>query len=378
MALLNFCGWETGDSSEAQSSSGTNSVQTSVVRTGTYAFRANPTTTAVGNHRFAKHSTAGVATTAFGVATLYHRFYFRIATAPAANEEQFYVVLDNGGSDKCYLTLNSSRNIKAYDNAGSLIGTGSTTLSTNTWYRIELQTSTGAGSTTFVVKIDGTNEFNTTANQLTNNHGSVRVGKGVNLNGQSVDFYYDDWAVDDAAFLGAGECKRMGPAANGSTAQWTSGTGSSNYAEVDEIPTDGDTTYIMSTGSAGVVHLVTLTSTSSSGITGTINGAKAWARIRENTDVTTATRVRIKSGATNSDTASSDPTTTYANRFNLAATDPNTSAAWTTSNLDSAEVGVKEDNAVSTRCTTLSMFVDYVPSAGGTVYPNKMCMMGVG
>jgi hypothetical protein len=89
MALLNFCGWETGDSSEAQSSSGTNSVQTSVVRTGTYAFRANPTTTAVGNHRFAKHSTAGVATTAFGVATLYHRFILELLLRQLQTKNNF-------------------------------------------------------------------------------------------------------------------------------------------------------------------------------------------------------------------------------------------------------------------------------------------------
>lgn len=366
MGILNFTGWESGDSSEAQSVTGTTSVQSSVTRSGAYALRVNPTTSANGNHRFAKHSAAGVPTTSFGVSTLYHRFYFRIATAPSADEEEMYVVLDTGGSYKCYLTLNSSRNIKAYNNASSLIATGSTVLSTNTWYRIELQTSTGSGNTTFILKIDGADEINTTANQLTDNHGSVRLGKHTNLNARSIDFYYDDAAWSDSAFIGAGQCLKMAPDSNGSTAQWTGGTNSSDYAEVDEIPTDGDTTYIRSTGSAGDVHLVGLVSTTTAGISGTINAVKAWARIRENTDVTTATRVRVRSSSTNNDTSSSDPTTTYANRFNLLLTDPATSSAWTTSGLDSVEIGVKEDNAVQTRCTTLCLFVDFIPSSGVT------------
>lgn len=366
MAVLNFTGLESGDSSEAQSTTGTFSIQSSVVRSGSYALRVNPTTSATGNVRMAKHSSEGVATTAFGVSTLYHRFYFRVATAPSADEEQMYVVLDDGGSDKCYLTLNSSRNIKAYNNAGSLIGTGTTVLSTNTWYRIELKTSTGSGSQAFVVRIDGTDEFNTTANQLTNNHGSVRLGKGTNLNSRSIDFYYDDWAVSDSDWLGEGQCLRMAPDSNGSTAQWTTGTNSSNYAEVDEVPTDSDTTYLKTTASAGDVHLVGLVSCATAGVSGTINAVKAFARIRETTDVTTATRVRVRSSSTNNDTGTNNPGTSYVSRFNLLTTDPATSAAWTTSALDSVEIGVKEDNAVSTRCSTLALFVDFAPSSDAT------------
>lgn len=363
--LLNFTGAESGDSSEAQSTTGTVSVVSSGVITGTYSYRVNPGTTSVGNFRFAKQSTAGVPTTSFNVATLYHTLKFKIVTAPSSGEEEFYIVLDTGGSVKCYLTLTSTRVIKAYNNSGSLIGTGTTVLSTNTTYLIELQTSTGSGNTTFIVKINGTNEFNTTANQLTNNHGSVRVGRA-NNGGTAIDFTYDDLGWSDVGFIGDMQVLKMLPDSNGSTAQWTTGTGSSNYAEVDEIPTDGDTTYIKSSGSANDVHLVGLVSSATAGITGTIHAVKAFARIRENTDVTTATRVRIRSGSTNNDTASSDPTTTYANRFHLLNADPSTSTAWTTSALDSVEIGVKEDNAVSTRCTTLCLFVSFVPSSSVT------------
>lgn len=47
-ATLNLTGFETGDETKLQSLTGTASVQSGIKRTGTYAFRSNPTTTAVG------------------------------------------------------------------------------------------------------------------------------------------------------------------------------------------------------------------------------------------------------------------------------------------------------------------------------------------
>jgi len=48
MAISNFTGFETNDYLEVVSSTGTTSIVTSLVRTGTYALRTNPTTTGTG------------------------------------------------------------------------------------------------------------------------------------------------------------------------------------------------------------------------------------------------------------------------------------------------------------------------------------------
>jgi hypothetical protein len=107
----------------------------------------------------------------------------------------------------------------------------------------------------------------------------------------------------------------MAPDSNGSTAQWTSGTGSSDYAEVDEIPTDDDTTYIASSGSANQTHLVGLASAATAGISGNIFSAKGWLRVREGTSGTSANLLRIRAGGSNSDTGTTNETTSYANKF---------------------------------------------------------------
>lgn len=363
MAVLNFCGFETGDSAEAQSVTGTNSIVTSPVHgAGVYALRVNPTTSAVGNYRFASMSAAGVATTSMNVATLYQRFYFYITTAPSADREEILVILDTGGSQKAAICLNSSRQLEFYNNADSLIATGTTALSTSTWYRLEVKTSTGSGSTAYEVKIDGTSELSGTANTLTNNHGSIRLGKGTNRNSRSIDVYYDDWIADDAAYPGDGQCARLAPTANGSTQQFTAGTNSSNYLEVDEVPTDGDTTYIASSGSANQTALMDCAAMPSAA---SINAVKTWVRSRSASGAS-STKVRIKSSATTSDTTAADYTTSYVNRFKLSTVDPNTSAAWAEAAVNAAEFGLVEANAIVNRCTSISGFVDYVASSGVT------------
>ena len=362
MAVLNFCGFETGDSAEAQSTTGTTSIVTSPTNGGVYALRVNPTTSALGNYRFASMSAAGVATTSMNVATLYQRFYFYITTAPSADREEMLVILDTGGSQKAAICLNSSRQLEFYNNADSLVSTGATALSTSTWYRIEVKTSTGSGSTAYEVKIDGTSELSGTANTLTNNHGSIRLGKATNRNSRTIDVYYDDWIADDAAYPGAGKCARLAPTANGSTQQFTAGTGSSNYQEVDEVPTDGDTTYIASTGSANQTALMDCAAMPSAA---SINAVKTYIRARSASG-TSSTKVRIKSSGTTSDTTAADWTTSYVNRFKLSVVDPNTSSAWTETNVNAAEFGLVEANAIVNRCTSISGLVDYVPSSGVT------------
>lgn len=375
MAILNFTNFGTGDNADAQSSTGTNSVQSSVVDTGSYALRTNPVTTAVGNVRMAQIGTTGITSTALNVATLYHRFRFRVDTAPASAEEQMYVVLDSGASDKCYLTLSSARVIKAYNASATLIATGTTVLTLGTWYTIELQTSTAAGTATFILKINSVDEFNTTATQGSNNHGSVRLGKGLDLNAQSVDFYYANWIVSDSAFIGVGQSDRCVPNANGTTQDFTAGTGASNYLEVDEVPADNDTTYVASNGAAAQTALFDCAAMPSAT---SINAVKIFAKARSVSGVS-STKIRGKSGATTSDGTAADWTTSFVNRFKIFTTDPATGSAWTQAGVDAFEAGIVEGNAIVNRLTAVAIFVDYVPGGGGgPISQGGLSLMGIG
>jgi hypothetical protein len=357
MALLNFTGFETGDGTELSAVSGTASIQNSTVRTGGYAVRANPTTTATGFVRVGAPA-AGGNNTQYATATAYITFYFRYATKPASNSEPFFSAVDNLPNDKLSLRLNSSGNATVHNAAGTLIATGSTVLAVNTWYRIDVKVGTG-GSGAWEVKINGVSEASGTASLGINDNSFILLGKHVNVNGQTVDFFYDDVWIDNAAFpTGEVAVQVMQPDGDGSSTDWTGA-----YTAVDELPHNSDTDFI-STSTSGHVELVTLESAAAAGITGTVLAVKSIGIVRDEGG-SSAFNIRLRSGGTNSNTSNNDPGTNYSLRSKVNETDPATSAAWLLAALDSIEVGVVANAAVAHRCTMLCAMVAYTPAAPG-------------
>ena len=362
-SVLNFSGFKTGNNAEFNSTSGTTSIQTSVKRTGDYAFRANPTTTNVGYGTMVGLSTTGE-NTSYSVATAYITMYFRVDTIPASNDDPILVFMTSALAVKLELRLNSSGQIAAYDSALSLLGTGSTALSTGTWYRLEISCGTAAGSAgAWEVKINGASEISGTGTLLNVNNSIARLGKWVDRNGNSVDFFYDDVWIDNSAFIGAHEVKILIPNANGSTMQWTNGTGSSDYQEVDEIPTSA-TDYVRNPASGGgEIALFDVQDTSTASITGTINALKGMVNMREDTSTTSSTNLRFRSGSTNSDTTALNLNFSFNWYSKLFGTDPDTSSAWTSSGVDGVEIGAIENNTLAIRLATAYVTVSYTPSS---------------
>lgn len=375
-ARINIIGFESGSlDPEPWTYSGTVSISSTTVRTGGYSLRVNPTTTATGLYRVGCFTSAGGRDVACSVATLYTRFYFRYATKPASGSEILYQSRTSADGVKFSLRLNSSGNLLAYDSAGSLLATGSTALSQDTWYRIEVRVETGA-SVGWEAKLNGTSEISGTgANLGTSNNGRLFLGKTTDVSGQSIDFFYDDFSLDDAEYPGEGKIVRLVPNANGSTMQWSTGTGSSNYLEVDDVPV-GVGSYVKNTGAANEVALFDLTDSATAGISGTIRAVRPLLLARLDATGTSAFSLRTRSGTTNTDLATVALTTGGAYISTTYATDPDTAGAWSTSAIDALEVGGIETAAVSTRLQDVHVYVEYteaVASASGS-----LMLMGVG
>lgn len=374
--VLNFTGFESDNSDEAQSGTGTFSYVTSPVHAGTYALKVNPTTSAVGNVRIAKMSAAGVPTTTMAVADLYQSFYFYLDTAPATLNEEILVVLSTSSTQKASVRVDSNKNLSVYTSSDALSATGTTVLSLSTWYRIDFHTATGSGNQPYELRINGTSELSGTMSQGTNNNGSVRLGKSTNQNSKSVVYYYDDWSADDTAYPNAQTTIALIPSGDGTTQQWTLGTNASNYLEVDEIPTDGDTTYIAKGAINTQIALVNFTDTGAAGITGTVNALKLYISTRDSVG-TAASFARISSNAVTADTSSTATGTSYIPLFNLSLTDPNTSAAWTLGGVDAVQGGIVDTAAISTvRCSSIIMMVNSTAAVVNTV--NTLAALGVG
>jgi len=376
MTLLNLCGYETGSVTSLIDTStlggtGSFSVQSSVKRTGNYAFRANPSTT---DSAYVVHSKiANTTATEAGInlASCWYRFYFRVATFPAATSEQFCQIHSVAGGRKLALRVTSAQKIQAYDSTNTQLGSdGATTINADTWYCIEVSCGTGA-SASYEIKIDQVSELSGTGNLSTSNNQQLILGKYVNINGQSVDFYFDDVAIDDTAYPGAGQCKAMLPNADGNYTTFTIGAGGANKWEcLDDVLLDA-TDYLLSTLTIGEAYTAALQSCAQAGITSiSINAVKAIAVVVSNTS-TSRCKGRFRSATTDSDTGAANISSTTRGMMYFTATDPATTAAWTESGLNGCEIGAIEDETVDkTRLLAAYLMVDYVPlsTAGNRGY----------
>jgi hypothetical protein len=120
---------------------------------------------------------------------------------------------------------------------------------------------------------------------------------------------------------------------------WGNVTGmATNYSEVNEVPPGGDLSCVTSStvGAEDRYSFNSLSSTPSN-----IGGVKVSALLRK-TDVGARTiTVQLKSGSTEVAGSSQSPATSYSYFANYLDTDPNTSAAWTASGVNSVTAGTK-------------------------------------
>jgi len=128
---------------------------------------------------------------------------------------------------------------------------------------------------------------------------------------------------------------------------------------------DGDTTRLYSPTNTDI-RQVSLTDTS--GLSGaTINSVTVYARFRSLDPVSNTFQIGVRSGGTDYWSSNKDTVnvSTYVLFSEVWATNPNTSSAWTVSNLDALQVGVQKTNGVGGAVTYMYVDVDYTLSGGG-------------
>ena len=120
---------------------------------------------------------------------------------------------------------------------------------------------------------------------------------------------------------------------------WGNVTGmSTNYSEANEVPPGGDVSCVTSStvGAEDRYNFGSLSSTPAS-----IAGVKVSALLRKTDSGPRTVTVQLKSGSTEVTGSSQTPTTSYLYFANYQDTDPNTSAAWTASGVNSVSAGAK-------------------------------------
>lgn len=174
--------------------------------------------------------------------------YFLFDTIPNGNLKINPIEVSQSGGSTCFgITVNTSGQLAIYDKTFAIQATGSTILSTNTWYRISVTYTITNGTTNSInVYLNGLSEIvasnisvNTTSSILA--FGFTETAYG----GAGVNMYYSDFYVDNGSSGDTGNiwvtAKR--PLSNGTLNQWItqvgtfgSGYGTGHAPQVNERP----------------------------------------------------------------------------------------------------------------------------------------------
>jgi hypothetical protein len=214
----------------------------------------------------------------------------------------------------------------------------------NVWHHIELKATIHNTTGAYSIKLDGVvvlSATNVNTRAGSNNYVTeLRLLPGGG-NSQSL-YYFDDLYFMDSSgsvnndTIGPCRIQCLVPTADSGTQQFTTSTGSSHYALVDENPSNSDTDYIEDTVS-GHSDLFDVTDPDFT----TIKGLQINAVVRETDASPFDINLTCKSGSTTS--AGSNIAiggTTFSTKTRILESDPDTSSAWSNSGLASAKFGV--------------------------------------
>lgn len=238
-----------------------------------------------------------------------------------------------GGSEQVSVRFDASQKPLVSRN-GTTLGTSASSLSTLTWYYIELNATINGSTGTFDLRVDGTSVASGTSQntQATANAWADQISV-LSSNG----LYLDDlYVYAGTTTLGPCIVDTLYPEENGTYGDWSSNLGDGFYA-VREAPEDSDTSFIYSStatdqstfkvqapayGSA-TVHAVQTNISARN--TGSASSVKAIRRVNS-TDYVTSAKATSSS---------------YTDLYWVDDVSPDTSSAWTPSEIAASEFGVE-------------------------------------
>lgn len=248
---------------------------------------------------------------------------------------------DSGGTTTITVLRNTSykTELRLGSYGGTVIATGSRTISAGTTYLVEIYYAPLNSGGTFTLKIDGVQEISYTGDTTAGLENILDFRLGSPSAGSVYGYsYYDDFIVDDANWIGKTYIQGLTITGSGTTTQWDPSTGS-NYACVDEVPYS-DTDYVY-TNTNDEIDTYAL-----SNLSGTIASIKAMALTAraayDGSPTPTHIQLGVRSGGSDYFATDFSPPSSFGFLGQrILEVNPATSAAWTESGVNALEVGMK-------------------------------------
>jgi len=187
-----------------------------------------------------------------GVSEFYLRFGVHVPTGPGLGNDWPFVYWSGGGANQGYIHFASCNLITIHNSIGTILDTGTTPLFRDTWYLIEVHVKISATVGIIEVKLDGASvlECSFSGNTGTGTVDTIRFAVGYGGLGTINIANFDDLAFNDTAggvddsWCGEGKIIVMLPNDDSAPLELTPSAAVDHHTLVDDIPTDGDTTYV--------------------------------------------------------------------------------------------------------------------------------------
>jgi hypothetical protein len=239
----------------------------------------------------------------------------------------------NGGVSQLRLEIDDQGTLNLIQNVTGL-WFGTTVLSIDTWYYIELKCKINSGTSgSWEVWLDGVSQGSGTGVK-TGTYDAANIVQFGPSDGGFDDIYIKS---GDAADTPIGPCKVRAafPTSDGTVTDWTTSSGSTHYDLVDEKP-PGTTDYTY-TNVTNEEERFGITIPGSD----TVHGAMLCAVTNMNLPGVNTMRVLVDSNSTLSTYDQAIGTEDWYTTTMIVEVDPDTSAAWTPTTMNAAEWGVK-------------------------------------
>lgn len=271
------------------------------------------------------------------IATGYLGFRFRISSLTGGFVIVDFVEPSATSTLHLRLEISAGGNLLIRRGTSTILGTGTATISTGVWNYLEMKWFIHDSTGTFELRIndDPTPDLDLSS-QDTLNGGTAQV-TSIELNGNNNDCDYDDLYIDDAAFHGDVYVETISADGVGSDADFTPFVGA-NWQEVDELPTDNDTTY---NESSTVSDRDRFTHTDLPADTDVVLGVQVGIWTKKDVAGPRDMRTLAYDGVTEGEGASQSPGTDYSWLYDMFEDHPTGAAAWTESEVNAGQFGYK-------------------------------------
>jgi hypothetical protein len=256
---------------------------------------------------------------------------FKLKVTSAADNQKL-IAFYNNTTLLGKLEVPNTTPLKVYRNT-TLIGTGSTTLTTNIVYRIEVRYKPDTTLGIFQVKVNGILEIDYSGDSGT----TTQINKITIKESNSNVIRIGDVVIDDAVWPGNTKIQVFVPAGIGSSSQWTPSTGD-NYECVNEIP-PSETDYVES-NTVGHLDLYAASNPAIGSCEIKCVQIQALA-VTEGAPTPTSIQLALRSGGSNYFSASQVVPSSSTQLAAIWETDPATDDPWIDGGVNALEIGVK-------------------------------------